>query len=378
MLFQSTTRPLPAAITPLSMSPDPDTAPKWTAANSARIEALLGSLDSQDTVVLDLDHTIQPLDIGDAAFRQLHRHPTIMRNARLMPISLGTDSTLINTIPDPWQRYLAACACQPPDASGDLNILAAYEWIVTSAAGMSAAEIVQATARAHAQLVATLPLNGASPAPPLYGEVVELIGRAMDRGARASIVSASSSLSVRWIVNNILNPALQLRGYQTIAAEDVYGMAPKYKAVDSTVREERELIQEPAFSRLDPDYLASLTILPLLSRPSTGFAGKRETIERYISRTPTCVVGDSAGDLHMMSIAKQSIWIAQLEKPTNQQRLLLSDHFRRNSERFIIQPALANQFAGFISAPPILSSVGAATVPTVTQSLERLGQRAFG
>lgn len=350
----------------------------WTASNHERIATLLAQLSSADAVVFDLDHTLQPIDIGDGAFKRLTRHRAIVQNTRLMPIQVQFNYELINKITDPWQRYLAACSRKTADTSGDHDVRAAYEWIVTASAGARADEIIHATQEAHIELMGALQSTGKNLPPPLYPELVELLGKAEQRGATAYVVSASNSLSVRWIVHNVLNPELLHRGYRALPPERVFGMAPKYRGADGKAYEERQLLKEPAFGRLDMEYLSNLLILPVLSRPSTGFEGKRITIEQHITKHPTCVVGDSPGDLQMMSIAKRCVWMAQLEKPLHQQRLLSSEEFIQDQSRFIIQPALHQIAATLVSTPESLLTLEATLPPALGASLDKLGVLAFG
>ena len=111
-----------------------------------------------------------------------------------------------------------------------------------------------------------------------------------------------------------------------------------------------------------------------LCQPVPVYSGKVAAIFDNLGRNPYLVAGDSPGDLPMLALAPNRLWMARLNKPGYQEAALKCSQ-KTGREGWLIQPTLASNECGFIAE--VTKDVQSAD-PQVTKSLRLLSRLVSG
>ncbi|HVV71001.1 MAG TPA: HAD family hydrolase [Verrucomicrobiae bacterium] len=340
-------------------------APGWNPGTRAALEQLIRTGAGQGLpVVFDFDNTIVWGDIGEAVLAVLARSgaltPQSLPPALCPPLNVpGRGRVNLETCADILEYYEALLA---PTAHGrrDPNPLGnGYVWATEVLAGLSVAEITQAAREAfnaspsgRIRQITVTTSRTSVPAPFFYPEIVELIGTLLDAEFTVWVVSASNVWSVRWMVLQGLNPALQKHGFErSIPPEQVVGISTLLADSAGRLYKDSVLVREDSsYAQLSPERLRSLRATQHLQFPVPVYSGKVGCIFDALGREPYLCVGDSPADHPMLAFSQNRLWIARLEKPESQRatKMLMKRTGRAN---WLVQGVRTAEDPGFYSEP---------------------------
>jgi hypothetical protein len=301
----------------------------WTSATRAWLEERIRRGSGRGwPVAFDFDNTLVCGDIGEATLAML------VRGRRLRPATVATAALPFRDaagnridparLPDLTAYYEALLG---GSGHGDIDpfpLTSGYTWAVEVMAGLSPATIVRATAACAARAcegevrrLEVTPGQTAYPLPWFYPEMVELLAVLIRHQFDVWIVSASNAWSVRWMVLNRLNPALERLGAaQGIRPDHVIGVTMLLRdGRDRRLKDPLQVRSDAAYARLDPAALRKLRLTPRLHLPVPVYAGKVACLWEALGRPPYLAAGDSPGDLPMLGFAENRLWLARLDKP---------------------------------------------------------------
>jgi phosphoserine phosphatase len=311
-------------------------------------------------VVFDFDNTIICGDIGEATLSILVRDGLLTSGRIAEPLKVpfrdkdGQEVVLESDL-DIISYYEALLE---PTAHGDRDLTPmanAYAWIVEIMAGLSPADITQATAEAFggSRPMALEPIKISKglapfPAPFLYPESLELIAELKRNGFDVWIFSASNVWSVRWMIAHVINPALGSAGVERgIRADHVVGISTLLQDTAGKLYKDTVLVREEAdYATLQQAALGSFWLSSQFQFPVPTYSGKVACIWDALQTRPYLAVGDSPGDLPMLKFSHNRLWIARMEKPRYQERLV--GPVRSKEGRWLIQPVLSKSTPGFL------------------------------
>ncbi len=340
-------------------------------------------------VTFDFDNTIACGDIGEATLAFLAREGQI--RPATVPTVLAPDFTAA----DGRTISLARCAdvtvyyeeLLDATSRGGLDpapLTSGYLWAVEIMQGLTALDVVRATAAVHAmsepgmeKKLQVTPGVSAYPVPFLYPEMIELIAVLLERGYDAWIVSASNAWTIRWMAHNAINAALAARGCaHRIAPDRVIGVSTLMRDRGGFLLKDRLLVKDDVrYAAMDEETLAGLTLTAKPDLPASIYSGKVTNIMDIIGTRPYLAAGDSPGDLPMLAFAENRLWLARLEKPGYQrERAACASRARQGS--WLIQPVLCKVKPGFVCRPDELGALFTDGVPAaVAESLELVANR---
>lgn len=312
-------------------------------------------------VVFDFDNTIICGDIGEATLAVLVREGLIdsARVAKTLspPFRLpGKGRITLEASVNPAAYYEAYLA---PTAHGDRDptpLANGYAWAVEVMEGLRPWDVVEATRKACESaapngpgFVEVTPGKTRFPAPTFYPEMVELVAKLLQHQFDVWIVSASSVWSVRWIIQNELNPRLRQHGVrQGLAADHVVGLSTLLTDRQGFLYKDMLLLRENSgYATLDEKVLRSFRLTSRLQFPVPTYSGKIACIHDTIGGRPHFCAGDSPGDHAMLTFSEHRLWIARLEKPGYQERTAA---LLRNTTAsgWMVQATLTKESPGFM------------------------------
>lgn len=331
-----------------------------------RIEANAG----QDKVaIFDFDNTVMLHDVGEAALAQAVADGTLkpsdIPKGLVPPIKVGES---VVKIKDGIIEYYDALAKTGAEAGDEMGSYVSAPWIAQVFAHKNVDVFVQEMAKAYANGVAASDLTtgalttvGVAARPTPYPQMADLLGYIGSRGYQVWIVSAGITWAVRWMVANALNPMIAAK-YGTAATIEpgrVIGITTMMATSDHTLMTDRALSTtevNPGYLALDSAVTKNLTISELIDLPVSWYGGKVAAIKERIGATePFLVAGDSPGDMKMLEEATNRLWIARLEKSTNE--AIATEEIRtHDTAQWLIQPTLSGTHAGFLSTQCALNT----------------------
>lgn len=339
-------------------------APGWCPSAKSNLETLVRAGKGRNWhAAFDFDNTIVCGDIGEATLALLVREGLMSPDqlpATLAPPfraagRLVTPSSTAN-LADYYEAFLAPTAHGRNDPEPLAN---GYVWAVEAMQGLTVAQVVEATRQVHAvsepgKLCRILISPGGAtwPAPFLYPEMVELIARLISASFHIWIVSATNVWSVRWMVQNVLNPALLEHGVNhSITPDRVIGISTLISDNRNRLFKDSLLVKEDSgYAALDIDRLGQFRLTSRLQFPVPTYSGKVACLWDAVGCRPHFAAGDSPGDHAMLAFARNRLWIARLDKPAAQ-RAAATLARRTNRRRWAVQPVWCGEKPGFVADP---------------------------
>jgi len=339
-------------------------------------------------VALDFDNTLVCGDIGEATLAVL------VRRGRLIPDRISEALSPAfrtpagpritpHSPPDLTAYYEALLAPTVHGRADPTPLASGYVWAVEAMDNLRPGDVIQATAEAYGMAQAgsvrsieVTPGRTAYPAPFFYPEMVDLVATLLRHGFSLWILSASNTWSVRWMVQEALNPLLRERGApRGIPPEQIVGVSVLLQDRRGRLHKDACLVREnPGYSRLDPATLKQFHLTCWLQFPVPTYSGKVGFLWDVLRRPPELAVGDSPGDHAMLTFARRRLWIARLDKPDYQ--AATADLIRHTDpEAWMVQPALARCQPGFVADVCHLSPLPASLRAKVRRSLRLLKQK---
>jgi hypothetical protein len=335
----------------------------WNPQTRAALETLIRSgAGKQLPVVFDFDNTLVCGDIGEATLAVLAKSgvlsPKNVPPALCPPIHLEKKGTIdirsCSDVTEYYEALLRATAHQPDDPAPLAN---GYSWAAEILESLRPAEVLEATREAYRLarpgcevMIEVTPGKTSYPAPWFYPEMVECVRQLLLHGFDPWVVSASNIWSVRWMVLHGLNPLLE-EGTRPVAIrpDRVVGISTLLRDRQNRLHKDSILARpNPKYAALDPKALASFRLTSRLQFPVPVYSGKIACILDYIGCPPYLCIGDSPGDLPMMSFSQNRLWIARLDKTAYQQKLKEAMD-RTGKDEWLIQGTSTRHPAGFIS-----------------------------
>lgn len=328
----------------------------WLPSTKKHLEVLIERHAHQGKiVVLDFDNTIVCRDAGESTFGALAEKVKTSACAQQLSPPFFVRSKRYSVEDNPIAYYGALQKATAHQAGGSVGYFVAYPWSVQVMAGLTAAQVVEATEYAWMQEASEeLPFRK----PFLYPEMVDLIGVLICNGFLVHIVSAANIWTVRWVVEKVLNPLLrdQFGDDVFIGPDHMIGIALLMQHAETNYLYNDTLLvrtlaaETHAYAALDPDVLGRYTLTSQMVFPISAYAGKAANIVQYITKDPPFLVaGDSMNDFEMMRSAEHRLWIARLEEPELQYSVAnrIDD---REAGTWLVQPTLTGDNPGFIDA----------------------------
>jgi hypothetical protein len=231
-----------------------------------------------------------------------------------------------------------------------------YVWAVEVMEGLRPLDVVRATRAAYEQpqsvnpgFIEVTPGKTAFPIPFFYPEMVELIGQLLRHEFEVWIVSAGNVWSMRWMVLQTLNPKLRQLGVREgLRADHLLGVSTLLTDRKDRLYKDALLVRNhTGYAALDERVLGAFRLTSRLQFPVPAYSGKIACLFDALGRNPYLCVGDSPGDLPMMAISRHRLWIARMERP-DFQRKLLSCIRKSGGANWMVQPALTKRNPGFL------------------------------
>jgi hypothetical protein len=312
-------------------------------------------------VVFDFDNTIICGDVGEATLAVLVREGTI-RAARLpktlsppfhlpdrgcVTLESSTDLT------DYYEAFLAPTTHGERDPTPLAN---GYAWAVEVMENLRPSDVVEATHKACAfarplgpGFIEVTPGKTRFPSPVFYPEMVEMLAHLIRHKFDVWIVSASNVWSVRWMVQEELNPRLREHGTkQGLRADHVIGVSTLLTDRRGGLCKDALLVKEDSrYAALDEKALRRFRLTSRLQFPVPTYSGKIACIHDALGTRPYLGAGDSPGDHAMLAISQNRLWIARLEKLAFQEKTaaLIS---QTGGSGWMVQATLAKASPGFV------------------------------
>lgn len=311
-------------------------------------------------VAFDFDNTLVCGDIGEATLAALVKRRQLKPEAiaRLCPPfrTAAGRRIALDELADVTAYYEALLDGSGHGAADPNPLTSGYAWAVEIMAGLTPAAVVRATAASAAgaragDVVKIEPTPGqtAYAAPWFYPEMVELVAGLIEREFDVWIVSASNAWSVRWMVLHRLNPRLARIGCSCgVAPDHVIGVTPLLTDRRGCVLKDSVLVRtNPGYAQLEPRILAGLCLGGRLDLPVPVYSGKVACLWDRVGGRPYLAVGDSPGDIPMLSFSHKRLWINRIEKAKH------LEAFARARQRFArgswaAQPVRTQTAPGFL------------------------------
>jgi hypothetical protein len=231
-----------------------------------------------------------------------------------------------------------------------------YVWAVEVMEGLRPLDVVRATRIAYEQpqsgkprFVEVTPGKTVFPVPFFYPEMVELIAQLLRHRFDLWVVSAGNVWSMRWMILKVLNPMLQKLGVgQGLRADQLLGVSTLLADRKDRLYKDALLVRtNPAYAALEERALGAFRLTSRLQFPVPAYSGKVACLLDTLGRNPYLCVGDSPGDHAMLAISRYRLWIARMERPYFQHKLLnlIREKGRGN---WMVQPTLTKENAGFL------------------------------
>jgi hypothetical protein len=338
-------------------------------------------------VAFDFDNTLVCGDVGEATLAVLVRERQL-RPAR-MPEALSPAfrtpagrRIAPSSPPDPTAYYEALLAPTVHGPKDPTPLATGYVWAVEVMNTLRAQDVIRATAEAYGtgqigsvKAIEVTPGRTAYPSPFFYPEMVDLIAALLRHGFAPWIVSASNVWSVRWMVQEALNPLLRERGARRgIPPEQIVGVSVLLRDGRGALHKDVCLVrQDPGYARLDAATLKRFRLTRWLQFPVPTYSGKVGFLWDVLGGPPELAVGDSPGDHAMLTFARHRLWMARLDKP-DYQASTAGLKRRTDPERWMVQPVLGRHEPGLIPDVRALPRMPASLRARVGRSLRFLSR----
>jgi len=346
----------------------------WSPAARALLERWINEGQGSGRVaVFDLDNSLLCRDIGEAALVALLgsgvlRPESIPRALSPgLPVAGGVTLTPSDaaSVVDYYEALVAMTEHDPTDPAPYSN---GYAWAVQAMAGLTPAQVVEATRLAYAGGDASLDLGrpgaesriaiepgGRSYARPFfYPEMVELVGALLERDFDVWVVSASNAWTVRWMATVALRDRLERAGFERgIAPDRVVASSLLLEGPEGRLHKDGLLVRgNPGYASLDAGELSRYRLTAQVDYPLPTYSGKVAAILQWTGLShgarPYLAAGDSPSDHAMLAFAERRLWIARAEKPAYQK--VTADLLARTGrEGWAIQPVLGQKAPGFLA-----------------------------
>lgn len=313
-------------------------------------------------VVLDFDNTIVCGDVGEATLAVLVREGRV-RAGRLPetfspPFRLpGRRRITLKSGADPTAYYEAFLA---PTAHGDRDpapLANGYAWAVEVMENLRPLDVVEATRRVcefarpvGPGYIEVTPGKTRFPVPVFYPEMVELVAALLRHKFNVWILSASNVWSVRWMVQEGLNPRLREQGLdQGLRPDQIIGVSTLLADRRGGLYKDALLVKEnPRYAVLDEKVLRNYRLTSRLQFPVPTYSGKIACLHDAIGEQPYLCAGDSPGDHAMLAFSQNRLWLARLEKPDFQEKTAALIG-KTDGSGWMIQATLTEDSPGFVS-----------------------------
>lgn len=325
----------------------------WSPKTKERLENILTQHTEQGhTIVFDFDNTIICRDIGEATFEVLAYQETQLlakniKRSTPQEILDGFDLEKPEHLVQIYEKMLmigAGTKDTEPYAIG-------YNWVVQVMNNLTISQIEHATSSAYqsgsgakdtlSDVSVTKVHSYARPF--FYPEMVDLVGNCIKLGYNVHIVSASNIWTVRWMVEQQLNPILKSQ-----FGPAIFVQSTNIKGINTLLFDpetKQYFKDENAILNLSKEKLANLKTTTQTVFPISAYHGKVANIIKHIGKQkPLLVIGDSPNDIPMLNYSLYKLWIARLEKP-NYQKIL---HQNEIDKSWIIQPTRYKSSPGFV------------------------------
>ena len=156
------------------------------------------------------------------------------------------------------------------------------------------------------------------------------------------------------MVQQALNPLLSKNGLKEgIRADHVVGVSTLLQDAEGRLYKDLVLVHEgQAYATLQESALSRLRLTSRLQFPVATYGGKVGCIWEQIGRQPFLAVGDSPGDLPMLSFSEHRLWIARMDKPGYQERATAA-MAKTGKGTWILQPVMSKGTPGFLTSFPL-------------------------
>lgn len=289
----------------------------WSVEVESSLRQIWDSAQSGSWASFDFDNTIVSGDISEGLLGYQITHGLIPEaNLTSFP-PLTVDGSQVSASEDPAAYYGAIMRSGGSDGVDYANYPGAV-WLAQVLAGLSLEDVLNSLVDICGETTTTfLPTtpttNAGFVTPVLRDPVVELIGNLITHGVRVRVISAGLVWAVRWYVCSVLNPQLAAGFGPDVQIElsDVMGIG--VALLDSrtgTITSDRYLLSDAEYLACSANRTSELRLTPLIDGPLTFAEGKiAGATERYGTRPPHLVVGDSPGDLSMWNYAEHRLWL---------------------------------------------------------------------
>jgi hypothetical protein len=338
-------------------------APGWNPGVRVWLEDLIANGSKRGLpVVLDFDNTIICGDVSEVTLATLvnsgllplqHLAPTLSPPFR--PPG-GTRITLESCadITEYYEAFLTPSTHGALDPSPFSN---GYVWAVEVMEGLRPLDVIRATRTAYEQsrsatlaFVEVTPSKTVFPVPFFYPEMVELIAELLRHRFDLWVVSAGNVWSMRWMILQVLNPKLRQLGVsQGLRADHLLGVSTLLADRKDRLYKDSLLVRDhPAYAALEERALGAFRLTSRLQFPIPAYSGKVACLFDALGRNPYLCIGDSPGDHAMMSISQHRLWIARMERPYFQRKLLNLIR-QKGGMNCMVQPTLTKANPGFVA-----------------------------
>ncbi len=319
----------------------------WDPAIHPALDRIIAEARPSDIALFDFDNTIICRDLGDALFETIVRsgrglNPDLLRATAPDLVEKHAEPP-VEALLDRYERLCSATRHQEEYAVAAPG----YLWIVQLLAGSTPGDVVRWTHETW-QAEATGRRNRLPFVYPAMATLLDALGRS---GVTCYIVSATNVWSVRWAVQNSLNPLLveQFGSAAAIPTDRVFGvnMLLRERATGVHWTDTYLTRNEPGYAALDLDVLDRFEITPFFAPPMTTYGGKVGTIFQFVgSKRALLAAGDSLNDIPLLRFARNGLWIARLERPDLQERAVTL--LGEEASRLLIQPTRTGDEPGFV------------------------------
>lgn len=314
----------------------------WKPSIKEKLDAIIKEGSRKNLpVVFDFDNTLFCGDIGQIVLKDMMKKNKIKvteQVSAISPIFFYKEQEISLNKLDLYEYYEKLHSIN--NRGDSVSFVNAYAWSVQIFAGLSPSAVVESTKSAY---------EGRSKEK-IYDEMLFLISEVIKNEYDVYVISGSNVWTVRWMVQNVINPELANRGIKNgIKLSNVFGISTFMLDKDKNLVKDFFYVRDnPDYAKLDKETLNSLTLTNMLSYPLTSYAGKAGLIMEHIKGKPYIVAGDSSNDFYMLSIAEHPIWIERLNKPDYQKE---KESFlkERNLKDWISQPVDPSKECKFIS-----------------------------
>jgi hypothetical protein len=315
-------------------------------------------------VALDFDNTLTCGDIGEATLAMLVRQGRLSPERLPPALSPGFRTPAGPRVnphspPDLTTYYEALLAPTVHGPADPTPLASGYVWAVEAMSNLRVGDILQATEEAYRRSgadsvgsIEVTPGRPAYPAPYFYPEMVDLLAALLRHGFSLWILSASNIWSVRWMVQEALNPMLRERGApRGIPPGQIVGVSVLLQDRRGRLHKDTCLVREnPRYACLDAATLRQFRLTRWLQFPVPTYSGKVGCLWDVLQRPPELAVGDSPGDHAMLAFAQRRLWIARLDKP-DYQAATANLMRRTGSAAWMVQPVLTQGRPAFVADP---------------------------